>query len=255
MVSHQMSSCFTPYFKLFQMKFQIVSHLIRNFRFYFFSNFKLFHTTFQVVSCLIWNFRLFYTYFQISSYFMPQVVSPPPMGWRLWLWVQKPTRLQCAAHEWYEWIPPPWTPFLSIMVMDKFHHFLSEWTFFWRHNHWFLQHFKWLKFSFIFAFPRPQESRWQSLATTREASGARWRTVLGTWDGCPATTSPPSTAWTSSPGTMASSPATPPSTCWAAASMVAFWCERVRAAQGNGQYQFASKAGFTTTGSLRMMGR
>ncbi len=82
------------------------------------------------------------------------------------------------------------------------------------------------------------------------ASGARRRPRTAR-AGFPATTSRPSTAWRSTAGTTDPCPATPPSTCWAAASTAAFWCARARAARDRGPSRCATRAASTTTASTR----
>lgn len=104
-------------------------------------------------------------------------------------------------------------------------------------------------FCYIFLSPCTllKGNKSQSWGITRAASGVRSRTKPGRLAGCLATTSPPSTVWTSSPGTMDRFPEMPPNTCSAVASMAASLLEKVKVVQVKGQSLYGLKDGSTIT--------
>lgn len=91
--------------------------------------------------------------------------------------------------------------------------------------------------------------------TTTMVSGVKHRPKMAR-GGCRPTTSPQSTAWKSTAGTMALCHATLQSTCSARASTGAFWFARARAAPARGPSLCGTREGSTITGlTLRRMAR
>lgn len=111
--------------------------------------------------------------------------------------------------------------------------------------------FMYMHVTFCYIFLSPctllKGNKSQSWGITRVASGVRSRTKPGRLAGCPATTLPLSTVWTSSPGTMDRSPEMPPSTCSVAASTAASLLEKVKVVQVKGQSLYGLKDGSTIT--------
>lgn len=104
-------------------------------------------------------------------------------------------------------------------------------------------------FCYIFLSPCTllKGNKSQSWGITRAASGVRLRTKPGRLAGCLATTLPPSTVWTSSPGTMDRFPEMLPNTCSVVASMAASLLEKVKVVQVKGQSLYGLKDGSTIT--------
>lgn len=87
----------------------------------------------------------------------------------------------------------------------------------------------------------------QSWGITRAGNGVKSRTKLERLAGCQATTLPPSTAWTSSRGTMDRFPEMPRSIFSAVESMAASLLGKVKVAQVKGQSRYDLRGVSTTT--------